>query len=178
VFIGWGDACDSTKVYFRFSGGRTNHEESNYSWVGPLLEQEYFVGEVNVCMLEVVAELPNNLKRYKVSQLPTLNLGNLLRDCCTMPLLQVITMENPWSGYGGKQIQFCHEMEKHSLASISRAYLSPISSSAFNRPSSKTLLKLGIAYNSKQIFNLLLLFLQHCYKLCILSIFHPSQVQL
>jgi hypothetical protein len=37
--------------------------------IGPLLEQEYFVGEVNVCMLEVVAELPNNLKRYKVSQI-------------------------------------------------------------------------------------------------------------
>jgi hypothetical protein len=69
VFIGWGDACDSTKVYFRFSGGKTNHEESNYSWVGPLLDQEYFVGEVNVCMLKVVAKLPNNLKRYKVSQI-------------------------------------------------------------------------------------------------------------
>ncbi len=111
-------------------------------------------------------------------KLPTLNLGILLRHCCTMPLLQAVAMENPWSGYGGKQIQCCHEMEKHSLASISRVYLSPISSSAFNRPSSKTLLKLGIAYNSKQFFNLLLLFLQHCYKLGILSIFHPLQVQL
>jgi hypothetical protein len=32
--------------------------------LGPLLEQDYFVGEVDLCMLEVVIEVLDNFKRY------------------------------------------------------------------------------------------------------------------
>jgi hypothetical protein len=31
----------------------------------PLLEQDYFVGEVDLCMLEVVVEVLDNFKKYK-----------------------------------------------------------------------------------------------------------------
>jgi hypothetical protein len=55
--------------FIQFFEGITNHEESNSSWVGPQLVQKYFVGEVNVCMLEVVASCQTISRGTKVSQI-------------------------------------------------------------------------------------------------------------
>ncbi len=36
--------------------------------IGPILEQDYFVGQVELSMLQVVAQLPGGYKRYKASE--------------------------------------------------------------------------------------------------------------